>query len=745
MEEMQPKTKTLCARLHDEVWRRFQDRHDFVETIKEDENFYNGDQWPDNNVNNSIRITNNKIADGIRKLASKINGTPLHLAYIADDLKTDCSALERFDNSVLAKMGHVAFSLQSAINGENLGTEVTYLRFDKDAPWDSGSFYDGGLEEEHVSLLNFAVSNPYQPNIQKQEWVMTWSDVYVAQLRDILKAEKFSTEEYKRRRALLYGEAKTKTPQADDQNPDKDILNETLVRLYVRYFRVKGEVCYEMSTEYVDLLRYPRPLSKVASEAIAKKVKEQFDAKKSKWEDGDEDRDDRQFRLVEDLDIDFEDTIANLDSKPVGSDEHRKYREKFSLYPFAVFVPKVINNFFFGRSITKEMIRIQKGINTALSLQLKGMENMAFSKVYVKDGAMKEGEFYSNNPEDNIQRDHSKGNGNGYYTITPPSMPSELFKVSEYFVNEMKDTYGFNDFANGNMTNQEASGYAVSLMLKQANSTLEQEQQLFWEYQVQLARIRIMFYKHYIDERKYSYALSDTEYAEEEKSRLQTLEWARQYSKRGEYSKTNPEGVMPLMANGTKLDPQSVFDRYRSPTSKNQVRYFRSKDIWGVDFDIKIVAQQGIVESELSTQQWYTNMFGNGGIQAYAENPELLKFIIQTAPKGCLPEEMRANMLHWADSMENSYIKSLEQQVAQLSSALQQAATLGKNQEEAFRQHMQVANTLVGNAQKANAQAQKQMSMLRQGADEGEIKSLNAKGIGGAEQQAIISANPNLM
>lgn len=741
MEELQPKQKTLCAKLHDNMWRRFQDRHDFIETIKEDERFINGDQWPDNNINNSVRITNNKIADGIRKIASKINGTPLHLAFVADDGKTDCAALERYDQAVLAKMGHTAFSLQSAINGENLGTEITYLRFDKDAPWDSGSFYDGGLEEEHISPLNFAVANPYQPNIQKQEWVMIWSDVYVGQLRKILQEEKFSKDEYKRRLDLLYGEAKANAPRPDDQNFDKDLLNETLLRVYVRYFRVKGEVCYEMATDYVSLFRFPKPLSKVASSTLAKKIQEEFEKKQGKWEPEEDDDDGRQFRLDEDLEIDFEDTIANIDSKKVSSKDHREYREKFSLYPFAPYVPKVINNFFFGRSITKEMIRIQKGINSAMSYQIKGMENMAYGKIFVRDGAMKEGEVFSNNPEHNIQHDHSKGNGNGFYTIASPSMPSEVFKVSEYFVNEMKDTYGFNDFANGNMANQETSGYAVSLMLKQANSTLEQEQQLFWEYQVQLARIRIMFYKHYVDKMKYTFELSGAEYDQEEQSRNNVLAWAKAYSDRGEYSETNPNGVPPMMVEGQRLDPASAYGIYGKPTNRNQVRIFDSKTIWGVDFDIKVVAQQGLVESELSTQQWYTNMFANGGIQAYAQNPDLLTFVIQTAPKGCLPEEMRAGMIHWAENLKNSKIRQLEQQNMQLAQALQQAATMGKNQEDQFRRHIQVADTLVNNAQKASDDAQKRLSLLQQGMNEGEIKSLNAKGIKGAEQQALATAN----
>lgn len=720
---------TISAKYHDIYWLPVANRTDLFNSIDEDERFMNGDHYIGDNAGNYIRVMANHIADGISKRASKINGTPLHLAFTASDNKTDCTLLSRHDNYVLASMGHEAFSLQSATNGENLGTEITYMGYDADAPHMYGSRFAGGLFENHISPKNFAVANIHQPDVQKQAWVMSWYDVAVKELIALLKEEKFTDEEYEVRLHRLYKEAQARSKQPDDQNPSKELMAETLVRTYYREFRVNGEVCYTLETNTVPLFKYPKPKSKILRKDFAKKVWEEFEKRKQDKDANELEFDERSFSMVDDMDIDFEDSIVSIEKEANEQDE-RNEREKFSLYSFAVFTPKKINNFFFGRSLTKEMIPMQKAINYSLSMMLKALENISYGKVIAREGAMKNGETWDNGPESNVVHDHYKGNGNGFYQMNPSSMPADLFKLAEYYVSEMKDANGFNDFANGEMANPETSGYAVSLMLKQANSTLEQEQKLFWQYQVDLARIRLMYYKHYFKKSCFVYELTDTEFNDEEKARMDVL---------GRYAAIvgGQKGVEPLYQNGQAVPAEAVFKTYMKPTSRRVVKEFDPDTIWGVDFDIKIVAQQGLVESELSTQQWYTQMFGNGGIQAFKEDPDLLKFIIKTAPKGCLPEEMRATMEYWAEDAANSKIRQLEQQVAQLSAMLQQAATFGKEQENQFRQSMNVANTIATNATKDRENAQRQLSLLQQGREEGEIKSNNAKGLDANTQAQI--------
>ena len=714
--------KTLNAQLHDNFWVAYQNRTDLVESIKEDERFYAGDQYDGPNPQNNPRITINKIQDAIRKLASKICGTPFHLAMSASNLDKSVTALVRYDEFVLAKIGHEAFSFQSVVNAENLGTEIVYVGFDSDAPYDIGGFYMGGICENHISPLEFAVSNPREHEVQKQDWVMTWTEDYVKNLASIIEKDNaLSKKEKKERIEALRLEGRKQF--SDSTNPDVDIINNTLVRVYMRFFRIDKEVLYTLETENVSLSKYPFPLSKRVARNYAKKITEAYEAydKRHKGEERPDGEDDQ---LIRDLDFDYPDTIINAPAEEAGQGAFSQYQEKFSLYPFAIYTPKEINNSIFGMSITKSMIPIQQAINYAASLQVKYLQNMAFPKTVVKEDALG-GQQWNNDPADNIVTDYSRGEAFGFKTLETPNMPNDAQKIPDWLNSIMKETYGIGDIISGQINSGDTSGYLYSLALKQANSTLEQEQRLYWKFQVDLARIRVMFYKHYVDKRQYTYELDDVEYDEEEEAR-------------GAIISGYSNGLSLKDSNGMDIPPEAIMERYGKPTQRTQIRTFDGKDMWGTDFDIKIVAQQGLLETELNTQQWYTNMFGNGQIQQYEEHPEMISFIAETAPKGVVPEEYRATMKHYGSKMERKLCVRLRKEnqeqammIQELQAQIQQLTMQGQEQQKEFANRLNAAAGLVRNAQTANAQTQRQMQAMMKPTkvDEGQVKSNNAKGM----------------
>lgn len=727
MEPINATGKTISAALHDNFWVSFTARTDLVETIKEDERFYNGEQWDTPNTSNEIRITLNKIQDAVRKLASKIAGTPMHLSFTASNLSYDCTALGRYDDFVLSKMSFSSFLFQSAINGIHLGTEITYFCFDPESPQAIGGFYQGGLRAKHISPLEFALANPHESDIQRQEWVMYWVPIYVRQAIKIIESDRFLTAtEKKERIQAVQLEGRKQYP--DSTNVDIDIINNTLIRVYTRFARYQQEVCYTYETETVRLHKYPYPMSKRVAEDFARKIQEAYDKAKERNKGVyDEDAFAKDAQFVKDLDFDFEDSIVNVPAKKVGEEAYGEYQEKFTLYPFAIYRQKEINDFFYGMSLTKAMIPLQQGVNYAATLQVKHMQNLAWPKIVAREDALG-GQTITNDPSDILLIDHSR-EGNGYNTLPIPNMPNQAQEIPDWLINQMKETYGFGDVLSGQINSGDPSGYLYQLALKQANSTLEQEQKLFWQYQVDCARIRIMFYKHYIDKRQYTYEMDDVEYDEEETARKRILE-----------GYLNPNSKLPPLndANGNPIPTETILERYGKPTNRTQVRSFNSKDMWGVDFDIKINAQQGLVESELNTQQWYEKMFGNGGIQTFAENPEWIEFISETAPKGSVPDEYRAMMKHFGRRMTQTEIYRLRQENAQkeaenqyLREQLGLSQAQMEEQAKQFGKRINAAAGLVRNAQEANAQTQRQMQAMMKPTqvNEGETKSNNAKGI----------------
>ena len=720
-------TKTLNATLHDGFWVSFQNRSDLVNTIKEDEAFYRGEQWDSPNDNNEPRVVLNKIQDAIRKLASKIAGTPMHLSFTANNYDYDCTAIQRYDEFNTAKMNFPSFLFQAAINGLNLGTEITYFAFDPDAPYSIGGFYEGGMMVKHISPLEFAVANPHEEDVQRQEWVMMWTEDYIRHLISIIEGDDAMTKSEKDERIeALRREGRKK--YADSVNKDTDIINNTLIRVYTRFFRINKEVCYSMQTETVQLTKYPVPLSKKVAQSYAKKVQEAYD-KAVKRNPGVTDMEGfaQDEQLVKDLEFDFADTVVNSTLKKSGETSFEEYQEKFSLYPFAIFRPKVINDFFYGMSMTKMMIPLQQAVNYVASLQIRHIQNLAWPKIVAKEDALG-GQTITNDPADNVLVDYSR-EGNGFYTIAVPNMPNQVAEIINWTIEQMKETYGFGDVLSGQINSGDPSGYLYQLALKQANSTLEQEQKLFWQYQVEMARIRIMFYKHYIDKRYYTYELSDSEYDEEER--------ARQRIMAGYFS---PDSKLPPLndANGNPIPPEAIMKRYGKKTSRTQVRQFDTEKMWGVDFDIKINAQQGLVESELNTTQWYQQMFGNGQIKQYFEDPVMLEYVAETAPKTVIPDEYRANMKHFAKEVEKNALTVAKKQLAeaqaeneQLKAMLEQMGVQSQEMEKEFGKRLNAAASLVQSAQAANAKTQKQMQQMMKPTqmNEGEVKSNNAKGM----------------
>lgn len=716
--------KTTSARLHDEFWVPYARRIDLVETIKEDLRFYHGEQYDGPNPNNDPRIVSNEIQNGVRRRASKINGTPLQISITSNNYDFDCTGLMRYDEFVCSKMNHKSLMFQSAINGDVTGTEIMYTMFDPDAPYDIGGFYCGGVSERHISPLEFAVANPREPDIQKQEWVMTWTDVYVRQLVSIVESEKaWSKKTIEDKKEKLYAEGRKNYPDSTAEDII-DIIPNVLVRVYIRFFRIDKEVCYTMETDSVELFAYPKPLSKRVSKKYAEQVKKAFDNA-----DNVEIDEDGKETLIRDMDIDFADTIVNSEASESTGGSYAKYKEKFSLYPFAIYSPKKNDNSIFGTSITKQMISSQQAINYALSLQVKHLQNMAFAKTIAKEDALG-GDVWSNDPADNLQIDHSRGDGFGFKSLEVPNMPNDAFKIPEFIAGRMKDNYGYGDIMSGQISNQDMSGYLYSQALRESNAPLEQEQRLFWQFQVDLCRIRIMFYKHYIDERYYTYEMDETEYEKEEQ--------ARQIIMNG-YAKG-----LELELGGQKIPADAIRRRFGKKTSRTQVKKIDGRQMWGVDFDLKFTPQQGMVESELNTVQWYQQMFGNGQIQQYSENPEMLEFVAETSPRGVVPDEYRALMKHYSERMQNNAVVQLRQQVAQLTAQLQQLSgqlgqseQLRKAEQQEFGRRLDAASQLAMNAQRQAQQQQVKPTEV----NEGEVKSNNAKGIQ-SNVQGLMSEQP---
>lgn len=705
----------MNALLHDRFWAQYQTKTDLVDSIREDDDFYNGKQWGDYDPTDGFpRVTVNIIKKGVDLIASKVNGTPLYLSYSAFGYggeSKDCTRLAKFDEFVLKDLDDPTFGWQSCVNADVRGTEITYVRWDADDETIKG-LYKGGLAYEHIDPRCFAVANPQLPNIQKQAWVMFWSDVPLGACKKMVDEETgLSDREKERRKEFL---VRDDTSKRDDILLYKDSMNGSLIRVYTRFFRINGEVCYMCSTQTTDLFAYPKPLSTLIPEDYGKKAQEAYEKKLSdlnSWKNAEG----YEGELMPDLDIDYEDvTIGDYGRKANSDEDHRRLKERFSLYPFAVYTSKPISNSIFGFSMTKALIPAQKALNYCYSMVVQCAQNNAFSKIFAKDGALGNQEI-TNEPGQIITDYSNDVNGWGIKLAESQPLPNDLTAFGGNFMDIIAKTYGFSDVMSGEISNQDLSGYAVQQMVKQNNTPIEQQQQLFWKYKKDLAKIRIMFYKHYVDEAYYSWDYTDGEVELNEKSRRTLIAGSAQ-------------GLPIQHPDGTDYTPDEL-EMLKKPVEKTHFSSIKGKELWGNDYVISIDAQQGLVDSKLTEEQAFDNLIMNGGVANM--DADTFEFVIKCDP--AFSPKTRASMLTYARIKREGEIAQYQQQIAQLQQQLQaMQSQLGfqsnynKNLQAEFESKIKAANRYTKNITDENSALKAQAMQSQRNSQNG--RSLGADG-----------------
>lgn len=713
--EENKKNQSMNALLHDRFWSQYQTKTDLVDSIREDDDFYNGRQWGDYDPTDGFpRVTVNIIKKGVDLIASKVNGTPLYLSYSAFGYggeSKDCTRLSQFDEFVLKDLDDTTFGWQSCVNADVRGTEITYVRWDADDETIKG-LYKGGLAYEHIDPRCFAVANPQLPNIQKQAWVMFWSDVPLGACKKMVDEERdLSDREKERRKEFL---VRDDTSKRDDILLYKDSMNGSLIRVYTRFFRINGEVCYMCSTQTTDLFAYPKPLSTLVPEDYGKKAQEAYEKKLrdlNSWKNDEG----YEGELMPDLDIDYEDvTIGDYGRKANSDDDHRRLKERFSLYPFAVYTSKPISNSIFGFSMTKALIPAQKALNYCYSMVVQCAQNNAFSKIFAKDGALGNQEI-TNEPGQIITDYSNDVNGWGIKLAESQPLPNDLTAFGGNFMDIIAKTYGFSDVMSGEISNQDLSGYAVQQMVKQNNTPIEQQQQLFWKYKKDLAKIRIMFYKHYVDEAYYSWDYTDGEVELNEKSRRTLIAGSAQ-------------GLPIQHPDGTDYTPDEL-EMLKKPVEKTHFSSIKGKDLWGNDYVISIDAQQGLVDSKLTEEQAFDNLIMNGGVANM--DADTFEFVIKCDP--AFSPKTRASMLTYARIKREGEIAQYQQQIAQLQQQLQaMQSQLGfqsnynKNLQAEFESKIKAANRYTKNITDENSALKAQAMQSQRNSQNG--RSLGADG-----------------
>lgn len=662
--------------------------------VDQAQRFYNGKQYPSSNSKGMVRVSLNICSWAAIIKSAKVVGTPIYITYVADVPEVDARKLQRFDEYNRRKLNEDTENFQSALNGFVNATEITYMRWDYDDTTYKG-IYKGGLAYEHIDPRDFAVANPTVQEIQNQKWVMFRRAEELSAVRDV--CEGMDDKDKERRREAIHPDGEALSEM------DANGVNHKLVTVYTRFFKIRGEVFFMCSTEDVDLFPYPHAINPKADKALAREAVKEWERK---IEDGDD------SEKIADFGIDPQDLVMQL-LKPerISAYEYDSLKERFYLYPFARFAPFEINKSFYARSDVDSLIPIQKGINFGISMLLMCAQNNAYNKIFVKEGALK-GQEITNEPGQ-VLVDHSRfTNGWGIKFAESQPMPNGLSSFIGELLGQTRLVYGFNDVMDGSVSNKDISGYAVQQMIKQANTSIEQQQKLFWRFCKDKAAIRLMFYRFFVDEARYAFEIPAHEVEEEEQARK------------------------ALLGRRAQVGSLEIGDVDLSvPTRKARVETIRGEDISGASFDIDIDVKQGLVESELTESQMWDTLIMNGGIQNL--EPEMLEMYLEASP--IVSERTKAALKSVVERQkreENAQLKEQLQQAVQSAQQLAQYARqleqqngymgeYNKNLTKEFSQKISTANKVIG--------ALSRPTSAEPAKTEGERKSENATSAARAE------------
>ena len=593
------------------------------------QDFYEGNQVPENQPKGLPTFVANLCSYLINTKASKLRGTPYSIVFqSANNKATD--KLDKFDQFVLLDLKYDIAQQQSIINMLIYGTEVVMYRFSNFGV-SLDAVYEGKLVREHIDLRRFAVANPYLPSLQEQKWIMIWNYHDVQSVREMCrKMDGESDKDFEERKANIVPDDYT-----NEKYPRPEDISHGVVCVYTRYFRINGEVCYQSSTQSVDLFEPTFLNPSVQKEKIKKALK-------------------KDNKVGEDYDIDGEPTRIEAHKEKMSKTEYSTKLKKFSLYPFADFTPNRRFNHYYGTSDIQDVVAAQKTINFLYEMATKNIQDNAWGKWLAKAGALR-GQTI-NNDGGQVLIDYSKDPATFGIQRMERNSGAEI-NVTQYITNIVdliRTLKGATEVISGDNASS-LSGYAISLLQEQGNTVFEMIQSVLWnDFAIQEAKIRLQFYFHYYkNKQKFIYELSDVEYEEETRNRELVMENAlRRYNE-------NPIGQPPTLNDFPRVN-------------RVQEDEFSSKDIEDDMFYIvpkagRSIKYSGVVQADQINQLFKDGTIANLSVSDKRAYIELNPLIDATT---------KAKFKQVLDQQEESQNAQLVSQVKDLTSQLTQSQEL---------------------------------------------------------------------
>lgn len=686
-----PERVTRAYACYERYHEHFYVNSNLEKVLKQCRDFYDGRQYRFETMNDMPKPVFNICREGVDKLSAKVLETEFTVSFIADDDKIDLTMLDNFYDYQMKVVDNAETVSRIGKNGFRDGEAVAVVAFDSDTLGTESKFR-GFIKRQIIPFEQLFFDNPYCEDIQDQRY---WGYTYpmeIKAVKDIIEGDEKRKEELSK---LIKPEDFYGNSALYARMTDEDIDSE-IVPVYVRFFRVDGEVMFELSTKWVDIYEFPHALNPKVNESIGRELKKRYDEKSRKEED-----------VRGDYDIDPAKYVIFQKAMETSSKEHKKSKGKFYLYPAASYRPYPIDNSILGTSAIQLMIANQKLINLIFLYVSLIMQYHAMPKWIAKPDALKGQKI--DNSANQVIYDYTSVSSGVQWGIqragSADAVNSNLISIGSSIINLTQNINGFSDLVSDNQ--QDMSGYAYQQVVHQSNLTLQQPQKRLWRFIRDIAKIDMLYFKHYVDEAKFYVRKSDAQVNMEN-------------SYRGMSQNIVNAGYDPNIKPGTPL-----------PEVKSTQVYDVKGDMFDCDFDVVIDVEQGIASSTISEAEQYNNIWQ----YIFPANVDMDKVKVYMAGNPSISKKTRQKVYQAIEATETDQIAIKNQQIQELTKQVEQ---MSKYLDTA-KQNIEYLNKRDQARTKAFSDVTKeQQAMVKMindkantSSNEGQVKSNNAKGLKG--------------
>lgn len=471
--------------------RSYQNNLELTTQIPVNVDFYEGRQWAAKTeaTRHIPRPVVNITKFIVRAKKSSIVGAPVSVVFTSNRNPDLAQKLTEFNKTIENEMDMDELRNKLVQEGIVKGTGVLHYYWDAEAKGELGDF-EGGVRAEIIDPLNVFFANPQETDEQKQKWIILATRVEVNAAREMM------SRKYRKNG----GEKLVQPDGASALYTDEVEQDGTeICTVLTRYFRKNGEVYYERGTKSTmlhDAIRLTPP-TEADAERELEKENEAGTAEISNESESVEKMDDGEDKLQD---------------KPIKGG--RTINKSFSLYPIVVYQYEPREKSIYGIGEVEGIIPNQKAINFIFAMQLLSIQNLAWGKWIVKEGALRN-QRLTNSPGQ-VVTDHTPYGVKGISRSDDPPISNHPMSFMDSLMSATRLVTGSTEVMTGEAQHAGQSGQAIANLQAQALKPIQELRDRYLRVNKKAARIIKQYYELFYDGKKFEYKTDDGQFVEDQ-------------------------------------------------------------------------------------------------------------------------------------------------------------------------------------------------------------------------------------